>query len=79
MLDELKEEGMHIDEENIKNIFGPAGLDIGAETSEEIALSILSEIQAVLSKRTGTSLREKPESIHPREVQKAIENTAYNV
>jgi len=77
MLDELKEEGMQIDEETIKNIFGPAGLDIGAETSEEIALSILSEIQAVLSKRTGTSLREKPESIHPREVQKAIENTAY--
>lgn len=59
MLDELKEEGMHIDEENLKNIFGPAGLDIGAETSDEIALSILSEIQAVLCKRTGASLREK--------------------
>ncbi|MEJ7684243.1 MAG: XdhC family protein [Segetibacter sp.] len=79
MLDELKEEGMHIDEENMKKIFGPAGLDIGAETSDEIALSILSEIQAVLSKRTGTSLREKSESIHPREAQKIIQKSAYNV
>ncbi len=64
MLGELKEEGMRIDNENLKSIFGPAGLDIGAETSDEIALSILSEIQAVLSKRSGNSLREKEESIH---------------
>lgn len=70
MLDELKEEGMPVDEENLKHIFGPAGLDIGAETSDEIALSILSEIQAILSKRTGSSLREKKESIHPREAQR---------
>lgn len=77
MLDELVEDGMNIDKESLKNIFGPAGLDIGAETSDEIALSIISEIQAVLSKRTGTSLREKVESIHPREVQKVIQNTVY--
>ena len=79
MLEELKEGGMLIDEETTKNVFGPAGLDIGAETSDEIALSILSEIQAVLSKRTGSSLREKKESIHPREAQRIIQETAYNV
>ncbi|HLL44995.1 MAG TPA: XdhC family protein, partial [Segetibacter sp.] len=79
MLEELKEGGMLIDEETTKNVFGPAGLDIGAETSDEIALSILSEIQAVLSKRTGSSLREKKESIHPRDAQRIIQESAYNV
>jgi len=79
MLEELKDGGMLIDEETTKNVFGPAGLDIGAETSDEIALSILSEIQAVLSKRTGSSLREKKESIHPREAQRIIQETAFNV
>lgn len=73
MLDELKEEGMFITEDDLATLYGPAGLDIGAETPDEIALSILSEIQAVLSKRTGTSLREKEESIHPREIQKIIQ------
>ena len=74
MLDELREEGMHQARETLQKIFGPAGLDIGAETSDEIALSILSEIQAVLSKRPGNSLREKEESIHSREMQQIVQN-----
>lgn len=73
MLYELNEEGIAIAENHISKIFGPAGLDIGAETADEIALSILSEIQSVLSKRTGTFLREKAESIHPRAIQKIME------
>lgn len=76
MLDELKEDGMQIDKETLQNVFGPAGLDMGAETSGEIALSIISEIQAVLSKRTGSSLREKTESIHSRSIQQIIQTTA---
>jgi xanthine dehydrogenase accessory factor len=42
----------------------PAGLDLGAEAPEGIALSMLSEIQAVLSGRTGSSLRDVPGPIH---------------
>jgi len=42
-------------------------LDIGAETSEEIALSILAEIKAVLAGRTGKSLRDREIAIHSRE------------
>ncbi|WP_374949316.1 XdhC family protein [Mucilaginibacter sp.] len=59
MLDELKDEGLTITTEQLQSIYGPAGLDIGSENSEEIALSIVSEIQAVLRKRNGASLRHK--------------------
>jgi xanthine/CO dehydrogenase XdhC/CoxF family maturation factor len=45
-------------------LYGPTGLDIGAEAAEEIALSVLSEIKAVLAKRNGTSLRDRKDTIH---------------
>jgi xanthine dehydrogenase accessory factor len=44
--------------------FAPAGLDLGAETPEEIALSIVSEIQRVFAMGTGESLRERKAPIH---------------
>jgi xanthine/CO dehydrogenase XdhC/CoxF family maturation factor len=66
MLDELREEGTPTGGEELQGVYGPVGLDIGAETSEEIALSIISEIKAVLSDRAGTSLRNKDGAIHDR-------------
>ena len=42
----------------------PIGLDIGAETAEEIALAIVSEIKAVLSQRRGGQLRDRTRTIH---------------
>jgi xanthine dehydrogenase accessory factor len=59
MLDELFEEGMEIPGEQLKSIYGPAGIDIGSENSDEIALSIIAEIQAILNKRSVNSLRDK--------------------
>ena len=50
---------MEIDSHWLKNIYGPAGLDIGSENADEIALSIIAEIKAVLHGRMGTSLRYK--------------------
>jgi xanthine/CO dehydrogenase XdhC/CoxF family maturation factor len=44
--------------------FSPAGLDLGAEAPEEIALTIVAEIQRVLAKGSGQSLRERKTSIH---------------
>jgi xanthine dehydrogenase accessory factor len=48
-------------------LHAPAGLDIGAETPEQIALSILSEVQATVAKRHGGALRDRDGSIHARE------------
>jgi xanthine/CO dehydrogenase XdhC/CoxF family maturation factor len=48
-------------------LHAPAGLDIGAETPEQIALSILSEVQATFTGRPGGALRERDGSIHGRE------------
>jgi xanthine dehydrogenase accessory factor len=44
--------------------FAPAGLNLGAETPEEIALSIAAEIQRVFGNGTGESLRERKAAIH---------------
>ncbi|MCR4031931.1 MULTISPECIES: XdhC family protein [Flavobacterium] len=64
MLDDLLIEGITVNEEQLEKIHSPVGLDIGAETSEEIALSIISEIKAFASERTGTSLKFKAGKIH---------------
>jgi xanthine/CO dehydrogenase XdhC/CoxF family maturation factor len=67
MLEEIEQEGMVLTEQQRAIIHGPVGLDIGAETAEEIALSILSEIKAVLSGRAGGQLKQINGEIHPRE------------
>lgn len=48
------------------NLYSPVGLDIGAESPEEIALSIVSEIVAVFRKREGKSLKFRAGTIHER-------------
>jgi xanthine/CO dehydrogenase XdhC/CoxF family maturation factor len=68
MLSDLAALGILLNEEQISKIHGPAGLDIGAEDSAEIALSMISEIKAFLSGRTGSSLKLKKEPIHNRVV-----------
>jgi xanthine dehydrogenase accessory factor len=47
-----------------ENLFAPAGLDIGSEVPEEIALAIVSEVAAVLSNRVGGFLRERRSDSH---------------
>jgi len=67
MLDELKEEGINLNEKQLSSVYGPVGLEIGAETAEEIALSIIAEIKAVFAGKKGTSLRDSKDFIHSRE------------
>ena len=64
MLDELGENTV----ENQRRIHGPIGLDIAAETADEIAISIVAEIKAVLSGAGGGQLKEKKQPIHYQDV-----------
>lgn len=66
MLNELEQQGIILSEKDQKRIHSPVGLDIGAETPDEIALSIISEIQATHQHRKGGLLKEKKGFIHER-------------
>ena len=48
----------------LKQLYAPAGLDIGADTPIEVAFSIVSEIKAVVSGREGGLLRNRKGPIH---------------
>jgi xanthine dehydrogenase accessory factor len=58
----LLEEGLTDDE--LERVSGPAGLDLGAASPEEMAVSILAEILAVRAGRSGGPLRETSTRIH---------------
>jgi xanthine/CO dehydrogenase XdhC/CoxF family maturation factor len=45
-------------------LFAPAGLHLGADAPEEIALSLVAEIQAVFARASRSSLRDHKAPIH---------------
>lgn len=56
VFDQLRSEGF--EEDRLKAVHAPVGLDIGSETPEEIAVSIMAEILKVRNGKTGRSLKE---------------------
>jgi xanthine/CO dehydrogenase XdhC/CoxF family maturation factor len=66
MLADWENEGKAFDETRLAAVHSPIGLDIGAETPDEIALAVLAEIQARFTDCPGTPLRLKQGPIHER-------------
>ncbi|MGB7378180.1 MAG: XdhC family protein [Rivularia sp. (in: cyanobacteria)] len=62
ILEELKEEEIMPN----ANIYSPVGLDIGADNAEEIALSVIAEIQTVISQRDAGFLKHRNAPIHAK-------------
>jgi len=63
-VDGLREAG--VSEAALARISAPIGLDIGARTPEETAISIASEIVALRAGRSGGRLRESSLPVHPQ-------------
>jgi xanthine/CO dehydrogenase XdhC/CoxF family maturation factor len=63
----LAEEGFVLDKQNESRIHAPCGLEIGADSPEEIALSICSEIISSFTGKQGGMLRNKMTPIHDRD------------
>lgn len=56
--------GIPITAEQRARLHAPVGLDLGADAPEQVALSILAEMQASLTRRDGRPLRERTRPIH---------------
>jgi xanthine dehydrogenase accessory factor len=72
LLADLAARGVVPTEAQLARMYSPVGLDIGAETPDEVALAIVAEIKAVLAGRCGGSLRQRQGSLHgPTDVMRA--------
>lgn len=61
--------GAEIKPKDLNRVHNPIGLDIGAETPEEIAFAIISEIKARFNYRSGGFLKYRTGPIHQRDAE----------
>jgi xanthine/CO dehydrogenase XdhC/CoxF family maturation factor len=64
LLDDLRREGFEPAKERLAHVYNPVGLDVGAESPEEVANSILSEMLAVRRGYTAGFLRNRDGGVH---------------
>ncbi|MEQ1762236.1 MAG: XdhC family protein [Pyrinomonadaceae bacterium] len=62
----MSELGDPFTDDELSRLRAPAGLDIGGDTPEAIAISIVAEIQSVLKHRNGGPLRDRQAPIYDR-------------
>jgi xanthine/CO dehydrogenase XdhC/CoxF family maturation factor len=67
LLADLERQGIAVSTEQRERLHGPAGLDVGGDGPEAIALSVLAEILAVAEGRSGGWLRDRKGPIHDPE------------
>lgn len=66
LIADLEAQGEPVRAEDLARIRAPVGLDLGAESPEEIAVSIVAELLAVRRGRRGGPLRDRQGPIHDR-------------
>lgn len=64
ILGDLAEQGTPVSHEQRARLHAPVGLDLGADSPEQVALSILAEMQATLAGRDARPLRDRTRPIH---------------
>jgi xanthine/CO dehydrogenase XdhC/CoxF family maturation factor len=64
LLRDLADRGFSLTDAQKSRLYAPAGLDIGADTPAEVALSILAESKAVMAGRRGGLCRERKGPLH---------------
>lgn len=65
MLDTIKNEGISYDDRELNRMYSPIGLNIGAVSPEEIAISIVAEVIAKKNGHMGGFLRDSDSIHHP--------------
>lgn len=64
IVDALKEDGVNLSNEDIARVRNPIGVDIGADTAEEIAVSVMSELLALRAGYQAGFLNDRDGRIH---------------
>ncbi len=76
LLREIEAAGTPLTQAQRRILHAPAGLDLGAESPEAIALSMVAEVQAALSGHPGGSLRDRAGRIHHLSSEQAMPSAA---